>query len=324
MNRNGQAMVVWAHSQSPVDWTVPDELHAVYIEGTANQPAALVATRPADLTGIFVRAAIDGSGNGLIVWGAPDTTVGKDSIWASTFAKQDLGPPALVESYDAGDADLPAVAMNAAGQGIVVWRQDSAAATEVYGRRYAVTGSWVASPDLVHRSNSSYDMAVALDLYGTAKLALARGNNVGVQATYLAQAVGASWTSVESLESDDLAIPAGNYTYIEPLIALDGNGDTLVGWRKKTGDNEFVPHFRWRMGGTWGQDLETGKVLDLFSTGMRMAVSDDGRAIAVWSYYHCDPTSTHASDVCPKAKDYASLSPAALAAIGSTYAVVYR
>jgi len=44
--------------------------------------------------------AIDGSGNGLIVWVAPDTTVAKQSIWAVTFVKQTLGTPALVENYD--------------------------------------------------------------------------------------------------------------------------------------------------------------------------------------------------------------------------------
>jgi hypothetical protein len=325
MNRNGQASVIWAHSESPVTSdSPPDKLYSVYIDGTANQPATLVATWPSADVNIYARVAIDGSGNGLIVWVAPDTTVAKQSIWAVTFVKQTLGTPALVENYDSGDADLPTVAMNAAGQGIVVWSQDTATATEVYGRRYSVTGSWAGSSDLVNRANASDDMSVALDGYGTANLVLSKANNIGYQATYLAQAVGETWSNASSLESDDLAQNHQTWSNIDPQVAVDTQGNVLVGWRKKTGDNEFVPHLRWRFGGTWGQDIETGKVLDMFANDMRIAVSDDGRAIAAWSYYHCYPDSTYASTRCPTAKADKDVSATSWAASGSVYAVVYR
>jgi hypothetical protein len=326
MNRNGQARVIWAHLESPVTSdSPPDKLYSVYIDGTANQPATLVATWPSAYVNIYARVAIDGSGNGLIAWVAPDTTVANQSIWAATFVKQTLGTPALIEDYDSGDADLPTVAMNAAGQGIVVWRQHLAntnAIIDAYSRRYSVTGSWVSSPDLVYRDAVSGYMSVALDGYGTANLVRSKTDNIGQQATYLAQAAGASWGSATKLESDDLA--ESNYSNIAPQVAVDTIGNVLVGWCKKTGDNEVVPHLRWRFGSTWGQDLETGKVLDMLAYGMSIAVSDDGRAIAAWSYYRCSPNDTYASTECPTAKADKDVSAASLAAWYSVYAVVYR
>jgi hypothetical protein len=325
MNRNGQARVIWAHSESPVTSdSPPDKLYSVYIDGTANQPATLVATWPSADVNIYARVAIDGSGNGLIVWVAPDTTVAKDSIWAATFVKQTLGTPALVENYDSGYADLPTVAMNAAGQGIVVWRQYTANTNtlDVYSRRYSVTGSWVSSSDLVYPDSGTEDMSVALDGYGTANLVLSEPNHIGYQATHFTQAVGASWSNATRLESDNLAL--NRYSNIDPQVAVDTIGNVLVGWRKKTGDNEVVPHLLWRFGSTWGQDLEIGKVLDMYAYGIRIAVSDDGRAIATWTYQHCSHDWTYASTECPTAKADKDVSAASWAASGSVYAVVYR
>jgi hypothetical protein len=214
--------------------------------------------------------------------------------------------------------------MNAAGQGIVVWRQYTANTNtlDVYSRRYSVTESWVSSSDLVYRDSGTRDMSVALEGYGTANLVLSEPNHIGYQATNFTQAVGATWSNATRLESDNLALD--RYSNIDPQVAVDTIGNLLVGWRKKTGDNEVVPHLRWRFGSTWGQDLETGKVLDMFAYGMRIAVSDDGRAIAAWSYYHCSPSDTYASTECPTAKADKDVSAASWATSGSVYAVVYR
>ena len=97
-------------------------------------------------------------------------------------------------------------------------------------------------------------------------------------------------------------------------MAVPGMMDSsacLVGWRKKVSDTEYVPNFRWRIGNTWGSVVQTGLVLDLFSTALTLAVSDDGRAVAAWTYYHCDPGWTYASTVCPTAKASSQLGIAA-------------
>jgi hypothetical protein len=318
MNRDGQAMVLWDHFESPANTSLQHQLYAVYLEGTSNQVPTLVATKSYEFD---ARVAIDGNGSGIIAWVAPDTTVQNDSIWAATFAKQTLGTPALLESYDTDETQDPALAMNAAGQGIVTWHQRVSSNLEGYSRRYSATTSW-ASSELILRSSWAGQMSAALDSYGTASVVSSRPVGPGYQATFSSQTIGGAWTT-ENLESDDRA-PAFTHTDVEPVLALSANGNALVGWRKKISDNEFVPHLRWRIGSTWGPEAEVGKVLDMFSSHMQIAVSDNGQAIAAWTYYHCDPGSDYADRICPTAKKYADLSAASSNAWGMIYAAVYR
>jgi hypothetical protein len=322
MNGNGQAMVVWDHYQTDLSVGSPHILYSMYIEGTANQPAASVTT----LTSEFdARLAIDGSGNGIIAWTAPDPVAKEESIWAATFAKQTVGAPGLVENYDADRAELPAVAMNSLGQGIVVWQQYTSSNTEIYGRRYSVAGSWEASPEMVIRTASSGTMkSVVLDDRGTASLVWSRANSSGYQCAFSTQAFGGTW-STENLETDDLATSLYvEVTETEPVVAVDGSGNVLVGWRKKISDTEFVPHLRWRIGNTWGPDVQIGLVPDMFSSDMALGVASDGRAIAAWTYYQCAPDWRYASTVCPTAKAWDKLSAESKAAWGTIFASSYR
>ena len=57
---------------------------------------------------------------------------------------------------------------------------------------------------------------------------------------------------------------------------------------------------------------------------MVVAASDDGHAVAAWSYYHCDPAWQYAEYVCPTAKTRAEMSAESIAAWGSVYVSVYR
>jgi hypothetical protein len=60
------------------------------------------------------------------------------------------------------------------------------------------------------------------------------------------------------------------------------------------------------------------------ATDMRLGVTDDGRAVAAWTYNHCDPGSSEADVVCPTAKTWDALSADSKAAFQAVFVSVYR
>jgi hypothetical protein len=324
MNRKGQAMVVWDHYQSPATTGTLHTLCAVYLDGTANQTAVQLGTQAYEFD---PRVGIDENANGLIAWTYQGSA--QNAILAATFTKQAVASPTSLRSDSDGEVESPVVAMNAAGQGIVVWTKfisgTSGYVDELWSRRYSVTGAFAAADELVLRTGSTGALkTIVLDSYGTASVAFSRAGGPGWQATVATQDVGGTW-STQGLETDNLATSLYvNLTEAEPAQALDGNGNLLVGWRKKTSDTEYVPNLRWRTGSTWGAAVELGKVLDLFSSDMQVAAADDGRSLAVWTYYHCDPQWQYAERVCPTAKATDKMSAASRAAWGTVVASSYR
>jgi hypothetical protein len=321
MNRAGQAQVVWDYYQA-WDTTTQHELYTAYVEGTVIQPAQKLTTCGA--SECSAHAAIDGNGNGIVVWSQPDTVVKKDSVWGATFAKQTFGTPQLLESLDTDDTSNPTVAMNTAGQGMVVWQQPAgSSATDIYSRRYSVSGGWADSERVTRNSGwPGNTMSLALDSFGTAVLAWSK-SSVGYQATFSWEAYGSTWDTL-GLETDDLASSYYTSTELDPQIAIDGSDNVLFGWRKQITHTQYTPHFRWRTNNTWGSDTELGVIDDLFASNIRLGVTDDGRAVAAWTYYHCDPNYSHADIICPTAKSWDDLSAASKAAYEAVFVSVYR
>jgi hypothetical protein len=320
MNRSGQAMMIWDHYEGGTVGTTHHDLYAIYFEGTTNAAPSLVATQTYEYD---ARVTIDGNGNGMIAWTANDPKTDLDSIWAVTFAKQAVTQPALIESFDDYDCRSPTVAMNAAGQGLASWQQEGASYTlSVIGRRYSASGSWASSPDSISTGTWPGVMSMAVDSYGTATLVWSKPNKTGYQCMLSTQTVGGTWNT-ENVETDDLA-PSHTDDDLEPVVALDKAGNALVGWRKMVDNTTFANHLRWRYGNTWGPEAELGRVAEMFSNELHVAVSDDGHAIATWNYYHCDPNSNGADIACPGAKKWDDLSAAAKNVWGIVFASVYR
>jgi hypothetical protein len=323
MNRAGQAQVVWDHFQNHYNSeTTQHQLYTTYVEGTAFQPAQKLTT--CGTSECLPHAAIDGNGNGIVVWIQPDTVVKKDSVWGATFAKQTFSTPQLLENLDTDDVSHPTVAMNSAGQGMVVWQQPaSSSATDIYSRRYSVSSGWSDAERAARSSSwSGATMSLALDSFGSAGLAWAKASG-GYQATFSSEAYGSSWNTL-GLETDNLATSYYSDTDLETQIAIDGSDNVLFGWRKQINDTQYAAHFRWRTNNTWGVDTELGVIADLFATDIRLAVTDDGRAVAAWTYYHCDPGWSEAAVVCPTAKTWDALSTDSKAAYEAVFVSVYR
>ena len=93
-------------------------------------------------------------------------------------------------------------------------------------------------------------------------------------------------------------------------------------WRKRVDGSTFAPHFRWRRNGAWDVDSEVGKIASLYASDIHIGVTDDGRAVAAWTYYHCYYDSAH-PDKCDDVP-LSSLPASAQAAIGNLFVAVYK
>jgi hypothetical protein len=87
--------------------------------------------------------ASNGSGEFVVVWTSPQDGSG-DGVFAQRFASSGtpVGPELQVNTFTTGTQDQPAVAVDASGNFVVVWRsQDQeGAGAEVFGQRFSSSG----------------------------------------------------------------------------------------------------------------------------------------------------------------------------------------
>ena len=331
MNRAGQGWVVWDETiRSSMSSSDPESVYAVFLDKT--KASARVSVKAGATNGEAryrqPRVAIDGSGNGLVVWTEldPNSALGNDSTWAAALADGTPTLPQLIESYDANITWGADVAMNADGQGVAIWAETRLSAgytvADVLARRYSVTKGWDPEPPWLYAANYSGNLSVDENRLGRVGIAWSQPATLNdYQAMFSTQTVGGSW-STSQLEIDDLA-PGYTATDIEPQVrtALD-SGDFLMAWRKRVDGSTFAPHFRWRRNGTWGVESEVGRIDNLYTSDLHIGVADDGRAVAAWTYYHCSYDSLH-PDECSDAP-LSSLPASTKAAIATLFVSAYK
>jgi hypothetical protein len=178
-------------------------------------------------------------------------------------------------------------AMNANGEGVVVWPQVTSAALTFATYNPAV--GWSAAQKVVE-GDDFYTTAAALDANGNITVAWvqalsASGNNL--MAIHGKQ--GGTWGETTALESDNTAgdVPAD---YAAPMLATDGLGNVQVVWRKKTNASTFGAYVRRLQDSVWQPQVKLGQKTDLKAFLPRVAAADSGFAAMTFAY--ASPTGT--------------------------------
>jgi len=124
---DGDGIVVWQQQQTPTTSTVnpPNDVWATHYSAASSSwdpTPRLLET--ASGNAINPRIAMDDTGNGLAVWQQTDGA--RYNIWASRYAAGTGWATAqLIETDDTGNALVPQIAVNQAGNGIATWEQVS-------------------------------------------------------------------------------------------------------------------------------------------------------------------------------------------------------
>jgi len=123
MDGTGAAIAVWTQNdESSVNLRA--NIWASRFNGSTWGAPVLVETNSTSLA-TLPQIAMDGTGAAIAVWNQNDEYPASlwSNIWVNRFDGSSWSTPEMIETFDAGDASDPQIAMNGTGTAIVVWQQ---------------------------------------------------------------------------------------------------------------------------------------------------------------------------------------------------------
>ena len=275
MGPNGNGIAVWAQ----VTNTAYSILASRYVSGTGWTVPELLETDDAGMA-LNPKVAMDSFGNAIAVWEQVTNT--KTSILANYYeAGIGWGSAEVIEDDDDADAAVPQVAMDPAGNAIVVWEQVTGSMTSILAARYVSPTGWTDA--VILEANDTYDAnapQIAIDPLGNAMVVWHQANG--------------SWTSIMAnhydVAADDwdgpVLIEDGPENAVKPQVAIDPWGDAMAVWEHSGGTYYNIYANRYVSGTGWAASavlLETNDTGD--ATVPQIAIDTQGFAIAVWQHY---------------------------------------
>jgi hypothetical protein len=222
-------------------------------------------------------AAIDARGNAVVVWYERAPAGG---VLAARQTADGRWQEAVV--LDSGPVGLPRIAMDASGNGAVVWPHYPT----VWARRFSPVDGWTPAAPLTPPGDGAGDPRVALDPKGDGlavwySIDRLRGPN-GL-AVWAARLASGQWRPAEAIQS--AAPEAGGNTDL--AVSADGSG--LAVWVELQGgayriwSNRFHPTSGWSAAEPISNDPAGGALFP------DLAMNAAGGAMAVWRLHRSEP-----------------------------------
>jgi len=298
--RNGQARIAFTQRLTVSPST--EQTYSAYFDGTTWTTGSnpLAPEDPNDQNNHYPSIAIGDDGSGIILFTQPDSG-GKDSVAVSTFAGATVNDFVILDSNTTDHLSEMAVAVNRSGQGVVVWGDTNGAMLRSYSPS---TKAWTAARNIGNADLYQPRAVMAQD--GTTTVAWSQWVNGFYNVWTMEGTSSGTWTAPTALEQGNLSIPNSPYasdtteTLPFPTLAVDGTGNVLALWGRKTQDtptHAFAVEARRKLAGTpnnWQPTAELAKKSILLPSWLSLAVSDDGLGAA--SYYWQNPYTTPAPD----------------------------
>ena len=234
--------------------------------------------------------ALDSIGNALVVWEQSDST--RRNIWANRYVvNQGWGTAQLLETDDASFANAPQLALDANGNGMVVWEQSDGTRKSIWARLYnVVTGQWdIASVIESSAEDANAPHITTADANGNF-IAVWRGYDGVVHQRYNVWAnryvAGAGWGSASRISNNTTDPAAISDALVSrnadtPHVAMDAAGNALAVWAQ---DNSIYAS-RYTVVGAgrgWGAAQLIESDVNWPAAAPRIAMAANGRAYAVW------------------------------------------
>lgn len=181
------------------------------------------------------------------------------------------GTAVLIESSDAGSAYDSKIVIDINGNAIAVWIQSDGTRGNIWANRYTVNVGW-GTALLIETDNTgnALNPQIAIDTNGNALAVWEQGDGLRQNIWANRYTVGSGWGTAALIESD-------NGGAINPLIAVDANGNALAVW--SGGLNIWAN--RYTAGSGWGTaaliESNTGS-----AGSPQIAIDASGNALAVW------------------------------------------
>ena len=205
------------------------------------------------------KAAINERGAVVAVWRQFDGT--HHNAWSNRYG---LGAgwreATLIENENLGDAELPRVAIDAAGNAIAVWRQNDGVRSNIMSNRLAGEAGWAAAELIETSSVDATQPDVTMSAGGSAIAVWAQG---GIRANHFEVATGLS--GPQQIASDGST----------PRVAVDSAGNALAIWTQS--DGVWAGRFMAGAGWTSPEQLD-----ETAGTDLHIVMDGNGNGRAAW------------------------------------------
>jgi hypothetical protein len=278
----GDGLAVWSE---PVGGRLV--IRARFLLGHAGAAVTLSNSGDAGLP----RPAFDAAGNAVVVWTQYENN--RNDIWAARYtaaAATWSAPLRLSAAAAVADANVPDVAVDAAGNAVVVWHQGDGRVNhfDVWSAVYSAAADAWAAPVLQNDTSfSAGNPHLAFNAAGQGIVAWEQQQSDGTTVSNGAQDIwGRSATSAGTWGTRArLNAIAGNVdgVYGQVAVAMDAQGNGFALWVQGSGTLPFVIHAA-RLAATNGWQASTvitSNALDS-SYGPHLAFDAAGNAVAIW------------------------------------------
>jgi hypothetical protein len=278
----GNFFAAWTQAWPVTDGTRLGVYGKRYLPGTGWEAA--VTTIDADMADAGMSAtgaldiAADSQGNATAVWAANDDSWAHMVVRAARYTPgTGWTPRQILTSEDVQSISGPSVAMDAAGNAMVVWGQATGASTSVQGvraARYSVGNGWGApvliEPQAVAEAHSGIAPQVGFDARGDAIAVWYHQGQPGIYANRWSSASG--WGSATAIAGASATSASEG-----ARLAIDKQGHAIALWNQQGGG---LLASRCADAGAWGpiEAVDPGGADD----SGRIAIGQDGVAVAVW------------------------------------------
>ena len=291
MDNNGNAIIVWTQS----DGTNIQIFKSEYRNAVWIHPASISDNiSPDGQDADSPQAAMDNSGNAIIVWHQYDGTDLKifkseyrGGIWTHPTGLTDSISPE--GSADGNAAVYAQVAMDNNGNAIIVWQQaESGSPYKIFKSEYR-GGVWT------HPSSAADSIGpnpagggagypqVVMDKNGNAIIVWYQHDGTNMQ-IFKSEYRGAVWTHPINL-ADNIS-PDGSLAF-DPQVAMDNNGNAIIVWVQSDGANYQIFKSEYHSN-VWTQPINLADNIspdgqDAYSA--RVAMDNNGNVIIIWYQY---------------------------------------
>jgi hypothetical protein len=233
--------------------------------------------------------AMNATGVAFAVWEQSDGT--RSNIWAARSVNGVWSAATMIETDNAGNARLPYVAVDSAGNAIAAWFQGDGTRDRIWANRYSGTSWGSASIISTNAVGSADNVRVACDSNGNAMAAWEQTDATPNSNIWAARFTpGGGWAQATLVETTN---PGHAWN---PEIAVDNSGNATAVWYQQDVSNAgrlsiWANRFS---NNAWGN-----AVLIEFSDdgggGSTVAMDNAGNAIAAWYQYDGEWDSVYAN-----------------------------
>jgi hypothetical protein len=238
---DGDAVAVWHN----LDGTRDDVWASRFVPDTGWGPATLLETDNAG-SARDTDVAVDARGHAVAVWSQSDGT--RSHVWANHYMPGTGWDTAIrLDTNDSVDQYSPLIAMNPAGDAIVVWPQFDGTRWELWANRFVAGNGWGAATGLgtADPGQQMRDSALSINDHGDAMVVWPQSNGTGWNLWARRFVPGIGWNTAISINSNE----SGDVWY--PRVATDLGGNAIVVWAQPNNSpwnswvTRFVPSTGW-------------------------------------------------------------------------------